>query len=61
MIRNVANVSEYPVMTHWRLGSVVSRSSRIVGIATFRTVLSRTTMKAERIAIASATQRRRSW
>ena len=30
-------------------------------MATFRTVLSRTTMKAERIAIASATQRRGSW
>ena len=31
-------------MTHSRLGSVVSNSCRIVGMATFSTVLSSTTM-----------------
>src|SRR5213082_2671943 len=44
MIRNVAKVRAYPVITHWRLGSVVWNSSMIVGIATESTVLDNTVL-----------------
>ena len=44
MIRKVAKVREYPVMTHSRLGRVVPNSCRIVGMATLRMVVSRTTI-----------------
>ena len=44
IMRNVAKVSEYPVMTHSRLGNVVWNSRRIVGMATLSTVLSSTTI-----------------
>ena len=57
MMSSVANVSAYPVMTHSRLDSDVSNSRRIVGIATFSTVLSRTTMNADTIVMASVTHR----
>ena len=58
MIRRLANVSEYPVITHCRLGSVVWRSRRIVGMATFSTVVSSATMSTDRMTIASVNQRR---
>ena len=44
MISSDANVSAYPVMTHSRLGSVVWNSRRIVGMATFSTVVSSATI-----------------
>src|SRR5437870_12487847 len=44
-------------MTHSSAGSVVCSSRRIVGIDTFSTVLSITTMNAERIAMPSVTHR----
>lgn len=45
MMSNAANVRLYPVITHWSCASVVSKSRRMVGIATLRTELSRPTMK----------------
>src|SRR5438309_2824578 len=44
-------------MTHSSAGSVVCSSRRMVGIDTFSTVLSITTMNAERIAMPSVTHR----
>ncbi len=58
MTRNVANVSEYPVITHWRLGRSVWNSRRIVGMATLRIVLSSTGIATETITTAAANQRR---
>ena len=57
MMSRVANVSAYPVTTHNSDGRVVWKSARIVGIATFSTVLSRTTMNAAMSTTESATQR----
>ena len=58
MISSVANVSEYPVITHCRLGRSVWNSRRIVGIATFSTVLSSTGMATDTITTAAANHRR---
>ena len=55
MISRAAKVNAYPVITHWRLGSLVCRSRMIVGMATFSTVLSSTTMKAATIVTPSTT------
>ena len=46
------------MITHCRLGSVVSKSRRIVGIATFSTVVSSATMSTATTTIASVNQRR---
>ncbi len=45
-------------MTHSSVGSVVWKSRRIVGIATVSTVLSSTTMNADRMTMASVNHRR---
>lgn len=58
MIRRLAKVSEYPVITHCKLGRLVSRSRRIVGIATFRIVVSSATIRTALITIASVNHRR---
>src|SRR5450631_1542955 len=58
MMRRLAKVSAYPVTTHWTLGSVVWNSRKIVGIATFSTELSSTTINAALITITSVNQRR---
>src|SRR5450759_3064648 len=57
MMRRLANVSAYPVTTHWTLGSVVWNSRKIVGIATLSTELSSTTISAALITITSVNQR----
>src|SRR5258705_7218814 len=44
-------------MTHWRLGRSVWNSRRIVGMATFRIVLSSTGMATDTITTAAANQR----
>ena len=46
------------MITHWSLGSVVSKSRRIVGIATFRTVVSSAAMSTAMRMMTSVIQRR---
>ena len=58
MMSRLANVSVYPVITHSTAGSVVWKSRRIVGMATVRTELSSTTMRAATTTTASVAQRR---
>src|SRR6478609_1975312 len=47
-------------MTHWRLGSVVLKSRRMVGIETLRTVLSKVMITTVMVVTARVTQRARS-
>src|SRR5215207_8941364 len=58
MMSRLAKVSAYPVITHSTAGSVVSKSRRMVGIATVSTELSSTTMSAATTTTASVIQRR---
>ena len=58
MMSRLANVSAYPVITHSTEGSVVWKSRRMVGMATVRTELSSTTMRAATTTTASVAQRR---
>ena len=58
MMSRLANVSAYPVITHSTAGSVVWKSRRMVGMATVRTELSSTTMRAATTTTASVAQRR---
>ncbi len=58
MMRNVANVNEYPVTTHWSVGRSVSSSRWIVGSDTLSTELSRTMINTAMTTMPRVTQRR---